>query len=197
LASNATLPEREILALLAISPLSPRKICHRCKVWSKGIKYQLQELGLSPSDSQLRNSRVAAMAVATLPAIAGVIRLIHRLPQHRPVVLLGFLCMVPTVLGMLMAMIPVYANACGIRLLNSLRKNEPYLKDIGYRKSLALTPDQVGRAVALNGARSLRESHLARLADLLDPPASGFDGSGGDVHIGDGGGHLGGFGDAF
>jgi uncharacterized protein (TIGR04222 family) len=197
--TRLSLYEKDLLDAFGTSALTPRQLYRRSDLPIDSIQKQLQRAGLVPTYPNQFQMRIFAGVIASLPTIIGIIRLLHRLPQHRPVALLGFLCLLPICSGSLIAMIPIYANQNGLQILRSLRKEQPFLNTVGYRKSLRLTPSEIGLAVALNGFRSLRESHLSRLADLLDPPASGCDGggdsSGFDGGSNDGSGHSGG--DAF
>jgi uncharacterized protein (TIGR04222 family) len=204
--SNTTPLENDIINVLANSPLTPRKIYRRCeiKIDEERLRLEVERSGLGVTKARQLQISIVAGAVAALPTIAGIIRLLHRLPQHRPVVFLGVLCLIPLTCGFVVAAIPIRSNRNGILLLKSLRLEEAKLSDIGYRKSLALSPVDVSRAVAIFGMRALRDSHLSRLAHLIDPPSTSSGGNGGDSDSGHfGGGHFSGgdfggsLGDAF
>jgi uncharacterized protein (TIGR04222 family) len=106
-AANETLSEREILSVFTGSPLTPSQLYRRCKIDEDGLQSQLREAGLVPTDVHQLRMRLIAAAIASLPSVAGVIRLLHRLPQHRPVILLGMFCLVAVMSGALLTMIPI------------------------------------------------------------------------------------------
>ena len=154
--------------------------------------------GLVPDGPYAWSVRLGPALVAASPAIVGLVRLSHRLPQHRPVGLLALLCTVPVLVGLLLAGRPVYSTRAGAAVVRDARERHEALRHIGFVRIRRTRPAEVSLAVALFGPEPLRGNDLSWLADLLWPaPASTGDGSS-DAGGGSDGGHgHGGGGDPF
>ena len=85
------------------------RLCCSCAAPLAGIGDSLRRMRLAPESGDKWMVRLGTAAVAATPAGIALVRLAHRLPQHRPVGLLALLCAVPVVIGAGLAARPVYA----------------------------------------------------------------------------------------
>ena len=183
----------------------PYQLYRSCPAVAAECADAVRGRGLCGSDRERLVARLVPSAIALAPAVVALIRLSHRVAEHRPVALLVAVAAVPTLLSVAIAGRPIRTGRAGHAMLRAMRRRHAVLADIGGRASASMPYPKVAKAVALFGAGALRHSQLKRLADLLAPPPSpGGDavysdsaGDGGDGH--DGGGHHGGggLGDAF
>jgi uncharacterized protein (TIGR04222 family) len=149
------------------------------------LRDRLRQLGLLVSPNQsLKAQMVPSVVMACLLAL-GIAKIVVGISRGKPVGFLVMMCIVLSVIGLCLWLVPVHRSRYGDQVLQDIRSRIS-------TAAVSYADPQLPLAFALLGVAVLPNDLFADLKQVLTPGSSGGYGGGGDGSSGCGGGGCGG-----